>query len=278
MAVYDINGYVIEGTYDATVKSVNHRGYSSIAPENTLPAYILSKKMGFNYVETDVSFTKDGIPVLLHNATINACARNMDGSVISSEDIPLSSLTFNEVRQYDFGIWKNRTYAGTLIPSLEEFIWLCKSIILHPYIELKPNDNYTQSQIEQIVDIVKKYGMRGKVTYISFTSDYLQYVKNADPEARLGFLSNGYSSGTADIPICTALKTTTNEVFYDVHRGRINQTMINNFSNADIPIEAWTINSVNEILNLNKYVSGITSDNKIAGKVLYDNYMSNNGG
>ena len=51
--------------FDATVKSINHRGYSVGAPENTLPAFTMSKKMGFNFVEADVTFTKDGVPDLL---------------------------------------------------------------------------------------------------------------------------------------------------------------------------------------------------------------------
>ena len=68
MAVYNINGTNIAdgGTsinYDATVTAVNHRGYNTVAPENTLPAFKLSKINGFNIVETDVQFTSDGVAV-----------------------------------------------------------------------------------------------------------------------------------------------------------------------------------------------------------------------
>ena len=80
------------------VLSVNHRGYSAIAPENTLPAYRLSKEKGFRYVETDVSFTSDGVPVLLHDASID---RTSDGTG------KIAEMTFEQVRQYDFGSWKS---------------------------------------------------------------------------------------------------------------------------------------------------------------------------
>ena len=130
MAIYDINGNRIDesatGTalnYDATILSVNHRGYSTVAPENTLPAYKLSKRMGFNYVETDVSFTSDGVAMLLHDATID---RTSNGSGT------LANMTYDEVRQYDFGSWKSSAYAGTVIPTLAEFLSLCKNIMLHP--------------------------------------------------------------------------------------------------------------------------------------------------
>lgn len=277
MSVYNLSGDVI-GTnidpssivleeknlnYDANVLSVNHRGYSIEAPENTLPAYELSKEKGFNYVETDVSFTSDGVAMLLHDATID---RTSNGSGT------LANMTYAQVRQYDFGSWKNAKYAGTKIPTLEEFLALCKSIMLHPYIELKSNGNYTQAQIESIVDMVRDYGMNGKVSYISFSSTYLGYVKDCDEEARLGFLS---SPKTSDLAICQGLKTNKNIVFYDVsyYNGAITQAVCDVYAAENIPVEAWTVDSASDMLALNKYVSGITSNNLIAGKVLYENAM-----
>lgn len=264
MATFNINGDIVaEFNYDSTVLSVNHRGYSTVAPENTLPAYILSKKMGFNFAETDVSFTSDGVPVLLHDSTIDRTS-NGSGNI--------GSLTFNQVRQYDFGSWKSATYAGTKIPSLEEFLQLCRSIMLHPYIELKSNGAYTQAQIEQIVDMVGAYGLKGKATYISFNSTFLGYVRDADASARLGLLSNAYASG--DETVCEGLKTSTNSVFYDTYYNALTQTVCDTFKAKNTPIEAWTVDSAESMISLNPYVSGITSDNLIAGKVLYDSVMN----
>lgn len=252
--------------YDMNVLSVNHRGYSTVAPENTLPAYILSKKMGFNYVETDVAFTSDGVPVLLHDNTIDRTS-NGSGNIYD--------LTFEQVRQYDFGSWMSADYTGTKIPSLEEFLYLCKSIMLHPYIELKSRGEYTETQIQQIVDMVQSYGMKGKVSYISFSQDYLTYVKNYDEEARLGYLAAG-ENVSAHVTFCKGLRTGRNDVFYDTGHWNLPDSLVNAFKAEDIPIEIWTVNEASIILDRNKYVSGITSDNLIAGKVLYDNAMSNN--
>ena len=269
MAAYDINGTIIaidaekNLNYNSSVLSVNHRGYSTIAPENTLPAYKLSKQMGFNYVETDVSFTSDGVAMLLHDATID---RTSNGSGT------LTDMTYNQVRQYDFGSWKSSEYAGTVIPTLAEFLQLCKSIMLHPYIELKSNGAYTQAQIEEIVDIVKSYGMKGNVSYISFSNTYLGYVKDYDNEARLGFLAG--SASPSHVATCQSLMTSKNKVFYDVNYSGITQVICDAFMTEKIPIEAWTVNNASTMLGLNKYVSGITSDNLIAGKVLYDNVMN----
>lgn len=285
MAAYDINGNrvdydgaplaarmdameaesIITKDYDANVRSVNHRGYSAVAPENTLPAYKLSKKMGFNYAETDVSFTRDGVAVCLHDATID---RTSDGTG------NINDLTFAQVRTYDFGSWKDPKYAGTKIPTLEEFLLLCKRIMLHPYIELKASAEYTEAQIRSIVDMVHACGMKGKVTYISFSATFLGYVRDYDAEARLGILKNSVT--TSDITAIENLQTGSNEVYCGVsyYSGTITDAVCADFAAAGIPIEAWTIDSAADMLALNRYVSGITSNSLIGGKVLYDAEMA----
>lgn len=56
---------------------VSHRGYNAIAPENTMSAFQKSYEYGYKYVETDVTFTADGVPVLLHDDSID---RTSNGS------------------------------------------------------------------------------------------------------------------------------------------------------------------------------------------------------
>lgn len=243
--------------YDENVRAINHRGYSGTAPENTLPAYILSKKYGFTYVEADISFTSDGVPVLLHDSTIDRTSTG-SGSI--------SSMTYEEVRQYDFGSWKSQDYAGTKIPTFVEFIKLCKSLCLHPYIELKSNGAYTETQIQGLVDIVEANGMRGKVSWISFSSAFLGYVKTADPDARLGYL---VSSVTSDVVTTVqSLKTNTNEVFLD--SSDYDSDAVALCIAADIPLEIWTINSKTVIANMDGYITGVTSDSIHAGRHLYN--------
>lgn len=245
--------------YDLNVKAINHRGYSAESPENTIPAYIMSKQKGFTYVECDVSFTSDGVAVLLHDATIDRTS-NGSGNI--------SNMTYAQVLQYDFGSWFSPDYAGVKIPTFTEFVVLCKRLGLHPYIELKSNGSYTQAQISQIVKEVEACGMAGKVTYISFNNTFLGYVKNADASARLGLLANPLNS--TKINQAVALKTSTNEVFMDAKLATVTTALINSCISNGLPLEVWTVNTEAEILAMPSYVSGVTSDNTIAGKVLYN--------
>lgn len=240
------------------VKSVNHRGYCTEAPENTLSAFRLSKKKGFDIVEGDVSFTSDGYAVLLHDSTVDRTS-NGSGSI--------NAMTLAQVRALDFGSWFSSAYAGEQIPTFEEFIALCKHLGLHPYIELKEG---TESQIKGLVDVVKRYGIKGKVTWISFNSAYLTYIKAVDPKARLGFVVGAVNASTITT-VKQTLQSGHNEVFIDCSYGSVTADTAKLCADADIPLEVWTVNDKTALITLDAYVSGFTSDNLIAGALLYDN-------
>lgn len=249
-----------EGEYDKNVKGINHRGYNVTAPENTLAAYRLSKTKGFKYVECDVSFTSDGYAVLLHDDTVDRTS-NGTGNI--------ADMTLEEVKTLDFGSWKSDNYTGEQIPTFEEFIILCKRLGLHPYIEIKNGNGMTPKvQIEGLVDTVVRHGMKDKVTWISFNDKYLGYIRDYDEDARLGYVVNSVTESVINNAV--ALKTDNNEVFVDCAYQAVTNEVVSLCINANLPLEVWTVNVVDTILTLDPYVSGVTSDNKIAGKVLIE--------
>ncbi|MDY4971671.1 MAG: glycerophosphodiester phosphodiesterase family protein [Lachnospiraceae bacterium] len=243
--------------------SINHRGYNTIAPENTLSAFRLSAEKGFHYVETDISFTSDHEAVLLHDSTID---RTSDGTG------KISEMTLEEVRQYDFGSWKSDAYAGEQIPVFEEFIQLCSELHLMPYIEIKSTAVCSREDVEKMVDTVRAYGMRKRVTWISFSDKYLSYVRDYDPDARLGYTVHGINQSVIDKTLL--LKTTTNEVFINADYGAlknqdggVNRSVFLCRKNG-IPLEIWTICSTETICSLNPYITGVTSNSLNANSIL----------
>lgn len=251
---------------ESNVKAINHRGFNSIAPENTLPAFVLSSQHGYKYVETDVSLTSDGVAVLLHDATINRTARNADGSSISST-VNISDITYAQALEYDFGIYKGTAYAGTKIPTLAEFFKLCKRMNLRPYVELKNTATYTQEQITSFVSLAKSYGMLLKTTWISFSITYLQYVLSADSGARVGYVADGaYSTKISE---AVSLMTSTNDVFLDAYAGNIATSNIEACITNNLPVELWTVNANSAIAGIHDYVTGITTDYADVNYILY---------
>ena len=239
------------------IHSINHRGYNTVAPENTLSAFKLSKKNGFDYVETDINFTSDNIPVLLHDSTID---RTSNGSGNISE------MTFEQVRTYDFGSWKNSVYAGEKIPSFEEFCKLCKQIGLKPYVELKTAP--TNEQLTTLVNNAKRYGILNDITWISFVSSALEKVLTSLPKARVGIITSGLTQTT--INWVKSKKTDANDVFIDENISSLSSDNVQLCIADNIPLEVWTVNTSAGIQNADNYITGFTSDNLIANKQLFD--------
>lgn len=224
------------------IKSVAHRGFwgVNIAEANTLDAYKAAKNRGFIYVETDIQFTSDDVPVLSHD----------DKVVTNTDTIYISNLTYDELMTYTIGTGNTETH----ITSLEELISWCRINGTHPYLELKVG---TQEQIQIAWDIVAKYGMTRNVSWISFQNSgpVLTYVKNIDPRARLGVL------GSASVSNMTPLKTTENEVFSDANVETLTLGYAKSCLAAGIPVEVYTINKVNVLLQVAEMgISGITTD------------------
>ncbi len=90
-----------------------HRGCMNTHPENTLPAFQEAIRLGAHMIEFDIQFTKDSIPVLMHDETVDRTT-NGTGKV--------SDLTFSKIRQLDAGIKKSPDFQYTAVPTFEEIL------------------------------------------------------------------------------------------------------------------------------------------------------------
>jgi glycerophosphoryl diester phosphodiesterase len=101
---------------------IAHRGASASAPENTLPAFELAVQQGADAFELDVRLTRDGAPVVIHDATLERTT-SLTG--------PVRARTLAELRAADAGHWYTpdggRTMPcrdqGVKIPTLAEVLW-----------------------------------------------------------------------------------------------------------------------------------------------------------
>ena len=101
----------------------SHRGYSSAAPENTLPAFQLAIDHGSDRAELDVQMTKDGVVMVTHDTSLRRC---------TGRSANIYDLTYDEVRKLDAGRWFDARFSKTQIPTLEEVLDLCRVKKLDP--------------------------------------------------------------------------------------------------------------------------------------------------
>lgn len=249
------------------VRSINHRGWHA-CPENTLPAYKQSKIHGFEAGECDVRFTSDNIPVLLHDASINRTARNADGTAID-ETVNISSITYEQALEYDFGVYKSSDYAETKIPTLAEYLNLCKNISLLPYVEIEAGFSAAQHKI--IADVAIASGIGSQITWISSELVALKHMQSYFPNGRFGLIPWTYSAQYLTNAI--EMFNDKSEVFIDMNNSQVTSEIVAACAEANVPIEVWTVGS-DEILSANNYVSGFTSNDAVASEVLYNSEIS----
>lgn len=238
---------------NALFNSVNHRGYNSVAPENTLPAFRLSAKMGFGIVETDIHLTADDVFVCIHDDTVDRTS-NGTGNV--------ADMTLEELKALDFGSWKSASYAGTKIPTYEEFLVCCRNLGLKVYVELKAIGHY-----DDLIAITKRLGMYDSVTFISDSISKLTVLNTQDDSLRIAYVVTEINETVIDS--AKGLRTGNNKVFLDVRNTNITDEMIALAEADDFPVEIWTVDSRQSILTLNPYISGVTSNSIVASDFVY---------
>lgn len=245
------------------IKTVDHRGFTTKAPENTLPAFALAKANGFEWVETDIQLTSDGVPVLLHDSTIDRTS-NGTGSI--------SNMTLQQVQQYDFSKGYD-AYSNIKIPTLEEFLIYCKFIGLKAIIELKTDHIWTQSEINNVVSLVKKYMPKESVIYTSFSFDALNYVITADPSASVAYVQNTVTAQY--IEYTQSLKTGNNNVYFsaDYNSIRNNVSLLND---SGLGVIGWTVeqNSIVDTTSISPIIDFIMSTDIKVSNVLIREVMS----
>ena len=98
-----------------------HRGVSSEFPENTMVAFSASVEQGYDFIEFDPKYTKDGEIVILHDKTVNRTGRRADGTKIE-EPTEIYGLTLKEAREFEYGSWFAPEFAGEKIPLLADLL------------------------------------------------------------------------------------------------------------------------------------------------------------
>jgi glycerophosphoryl diester phosphodiesterase len=109
---------------------IAHRGAGKLAPENTLAAFRLGASYGYRAFECDVKLSADGVPFLLHDATL---------SRTTSGDGAAGERTWSELSRLDAGAWHSRRYAGEPPPTLEAIAGFCRANGYAIDIEIKPS-------------------------------------------------------------------------------------------------------------------------------------------
>ncbi|MGD0764808.1 MAG: glycerophosphodiester phosphodiesterase family protein [Dehalococcoidia bacterium] len=217
----------------------SHAACKGHAPENTLAGVRRALALAADAIEVDVRCTADGVPVLLHDETVD---RTTNGSGA------INSLTFAEARRLDAG---DERFPGEPIPSLQEAIGLTKGRALL-VLELK------QPGIEKAaLDVVWQEGdVRGCVVH-SFLPSVVARVRQLEPRLPCVLLTASAADRGQLLDSVLAVNAQGVAVLHSL----VDEELVAEANRRSLRLYCWTVNEEPEMRRLIACgVDGITSD------------------
>ena len=233
---------------------IAHMGYCSAVPENTLSSIRMAAAVGFSEVEFDIRFTKDGIPVISHDETINNYGRTTDGSIIQ-DPIYIRDLTYKELKAYDFGIRKGQIWKGEKAATLDSALKICAESGLRPNLDIKSDGRMTEQMLCGIYSLVKKYNLQGRVVYVSNVMRYLNVFAQKDPDSDYTYFVPDPKEGYID-EAEGLRKRIHGKLFIFLHEWKITEAVERTCRFHSIPIST-TVVGADRIASLDKWVKAI---------------------
>lgn len=221
-----------------TAWKIAHRGASGHAPENTLAAMLKALSLGADGIELDVHLSKDGVPVVIHDETLERTT-NGHGKV--------SEHTLAALQHFDAG-------NGERIPTLQEVIELVNGNAIL-FIEIKD-----PQAAAAVVDTIAPFAATLGYCYfpiISFNWDALLHVKTYDPKVLIGatppedhipdgFLEEAKAAGMWSVNPCIGL---------------LDNALVEKAKSYGLKLITWTVNNPRDLAIAHScVVDGIISD------------------
>lgn len=214
---------------DHRLVSVAHRGGAAYWPENTLKAFRGSAKMGVDAIELDVHTTKDGVQLVHHDAFIPA----EDG------DLRITQCTLKQLRG-----------AKPDLCTLEEALKYISGTKVNLALELKGSANAAEC-----MKLVRRYGMRKRTIYISFSDGLLSEVRRLDGSAKIAYVFD--EEDEAVKRVFRTLKPDAMMLQYV----NLSQAQVERWHKAGCKVGVWTVNSRKDIRRMEALgVDYITGD------------------
>ncbi|CAN5636001.1 glycerophosphodiester phosphodiesterase [soil metagenome] len=174
---------------------IGHRGAPSIAPENTLASFARALHDRAEGIEFDVRLSQDGLPVVIHDATlartglIDGVVAELSAEVLGRTDVGSWFMQRPNARDVDFSNQK--------LPNLQQVFDLLAHSDALLYLEMKGETGDVERLPAVVAGAIRKHAIAKRIIVSSFNLSLVRAVKVIDPairtaalfEPRVSFLS-----------------------------------------------------------------------------------------
>ncbi|MBQ8308600.1 MAG: hypothetical protein IJX96_02075 [Clostridia bacterium] len=208
------------------IKMIAHRGLSGLERENTNAAFVAAGVRSYYGIETDVHITKDGKIIVVHDNNLTRVA-NLDMVVEES--------TFDELRAVRMTDIDGTPRADLCLPSLEEYLHICKKYDKQAVLELK--NPMPEEKVWEIAAIAEKLGWFDRVTFISFASENLVALRQKYPNASAQLLRGKVTEETIRFVIDNRLDA-------DFDGYAVNKEVVKRLHDEGLKVNCWTLDTL----------------------------------
>ncbi len=188
-----------------------HRGFRACFPENTLSAFLGSLNR-CHFIELDIQLSKDNVPVVIHDETLNRTSDcKQKKKELDLDSTRVSDWTVPQLKTLDMGSWflqrdpfktlAEKTSSVEHISSLlPQRIMTLEEVLHHPRlkkipinVEIKDHSGTPQDKLvtARVLEVIKMTQSENRVLISSFNHDYLLMCHIIFPEVSLGVLQSG---------------------------------------------------------------------------------------
>ena len=216
-------------------KLIGHRGVKNLKPENTIESITKAIDLGLECVEIDVKVSKDNIPLLLHDDTLD---RTTNGSGL------VCNFTFDQIEHLDAGYFFYKSKTDIKVPSLINVLDLIKRKQKYLNIELKPNKNYEKLNVEKTLQVINKISY-DKIYFSSFDLSSCITLKETSPHCKCGFLNHDFTQFNINetIDICKKY----NFFSCGINLNFFSNSVVNQFVENKIQVTVYADNNISKV-------------------------------
>ncbi len=192
------------------IRVVGHRGARGVLPENSMIGFDFSLSIGVPLLEFDVVLTADDVPVITHNHRLHASSfRDTNGLFLSEEEPKVSSLTFEQIQQFDIGRLDGHSAYGQRFPDqaqldgvrVPRLIDLLDLVAEQKYgdaylmLELKSDPDlahdalYRENFVKRVLQEVRAKGLSTRAVLHSFDWNLLEECQRQAPDMPSSYLT-----------------------------------------------------------------------------------------
>lgn len=235
---------------------IAHRGFSALAPENTLSSFRLAWEKGTDACELDLYLTTDGKIVITHDENMKR---------VSGLDKMVAKSSCEELLTLDVGSWKSPAWKGEKMPTLDQALATMPVGQKRFFLEIKCGSEVVPA-LQQVLEPMKS--RTEQLVVITFNHEAAVKTKRAMPWLKVYFLASGKNKIKRPRTDLAELIASTQEAGLDgLDLGTDwswSEAMVNQVHDAGLSLYVWTVNDAEKARQLAKFgVDGITTDDPV---------------